>query len=63
VVLTPEVIEQAQERLKEGEDPAEVARVLKINPDTLSKAIRAGRVSSPVKKKQELRSRAKASGV
>ena len=63
VVLRPEVIEQAQERLKEGEAPAEVARVLKINPDTLSKAIRAGRVSSPVKKKQELGSRAKASGV
>jgi hypothetical protein len=63
VVLTLKVIEQAQERLNGGEASAEVARGLGINPDTLSKAIRAGRLSRPVKKNPQARPRAKASGV
>jgi DNA invertase Pin-like site-specific DNA recombinase len=63
VVLRPEVIEQAQERLNEGEAAAEVARAVGVNPDTLSKAIRAGRLSRPVKKKPEPCPPAKASEV
>lgn len=62
-VLTPEVLEQAQERLNAGEAVAEVARALEINPDTLSKAIWAGRLSRPVKKNLEPRFPAKASEV
>ena len=62
-VLKPEVIEQAQERLQQGGGAAEVARVLGVNPDTLSKAIRAGRVVRPVKKKKPLSPPVKASGV
>ena len=62
-VLTPEVMVQAQERLQEGEARAGVARVLGINPDTLSKAIRAGRLVRPVKKKKPPRPPAKVSGV
>lgn len=64
VVMTAEVIEQAQERLNAGEAAGEVARGLGINPETLSKAIQAGRLSRPVKKKKpELGFRARASGV
>jgi transposase-like protein len=62
-VLTPEVLEQAQERLNAGEAVAEVARALEINPDTLSKAIWAGRLSRPVKKNREPCFPAKASAV
>jgi DNA invertase Pin-like site-specific DNA recombinase len=62
-VLKPEVLEQAQERLNAGEAVAEMARALGINPDTLSKAIWAGRLSRPAKKNLEPRSPAKASEV
>ena len=51
VVMTAEVIEQAQQRLNEGEAGGEVARGLGINSETLSKAIQAGRLSRPVKKR------------
>ena len=61
-VLKPEVIEQAQARLQAGEARAEVARALGIKPDTLSKALRAGRLVSG-KKKKPPRLPAKASGV
>jgi len=63
VVLKPEVIEQAQQRLNEGEAAGEVARALEIKADTLTKAIRAGRLVRPVKKKAEAPSPAKASEV
>lgn len=62
-VLKAEVIEQAQERLNEAQAPAAVAQALGIKPDTLSKAIRAGRLLRPVKKKKRPRPPAKASGV
>ncbi len=62
-VLTAEVIEQAQQRLNEGEASGEVAGGLGINPETLSKAIRAGRLVRPVKKKPEPRPPVKVSGV
>lgn len=62
-VLTPEVLGQAQERLQEGKATTEVARAVGINPETLSKAIQAGRLSRPPKKKLRARPRVKASGV
>jgi transposase-like protein/helix-turn-helix protein len=49
-VLTPEVLQQAQSILDTGLDPAEVANQLEVKPDTLGKAIRAGRLHQ-VKKK------------
>ena len=62
-VLKAEVIEQAQERLNEAQAPAAVAQALGIKADTLSKAIRAGRLLRPVKKEKWPRPPAKASGV
>lgn len=50
-VLTDSVLEQAQSQLDTGHEPRMVADLLGIKPDTLSKAIRAGRLRKPVKKK------------
>jgi transposase len=49
-VLTPVVLAEAQQLLDEGLEPAEVADQLEIKRDTLSKAVRAGRLHRPVKK-------------
>ena len=49
-VLTPEVLEQAQQLLNDGLEPNEVANQLAIKPDTFSKAIRAKRLHKTVKK-------------
>ncbi len=49
--LTPTVIEQAQQLLSEYEEVADIALKLDIKPDTLSKAIRAGRLHKPLKKR------------
>ena len=49
-VLTPAAIAEAQPLLDEGLESAAVAERLGIKPDTLSKAIRAGRLHRPVKK-------------
>jgi len=46
-VMTPEVIQQAQQRFKEGQSKAEVARELDIPYDALRKAIDQGRVELP----------------
>lgn len=46
-VMTPEVIQQAQQRFQEGGSRAEVARELGIRYDTLRKAIDQGRVELP----------------
>ena len=40
-----------QERLDEGLEISEVAEQLAVKPNTLAKAIRAGRLHKPVKKK------------
>jgi transposase-like protein len=50
-VLTPGVMAEAQRLLDEGLEPADVARRLDILPDTLSKAVRAGRLHKRAKKK------------
>lgn len=50
-ILTPTVIEQVQQLLSEHEEVADIATKLNIKADTLSKAIRAGRLHKPAKKK------------
>ena len=49
-VLTPEVLIEAQRLLDDGLESAEVADRLGVKRDTLSKAVRAGRLHKPVKK-------------
>ena len=50
-VLTEEVLKQAQERLDEGWETSAVAEQLGVKRDTLAKAISAGRLHKPAKKK------------
>jgi len=50
-VLTAEVLERAQELLAQGQPRTGVAKELGIKLDTLSKAVRAGRLVEPSKKK------------
>jgi transposase-like protein len=54
-VLTPPVLAQAQQLLDDGVATAQVAERLGVKPDTLSKAVRAGRLHPPVKKTLALR--------
>lgn len=49
-VLTETVMAQAQSQLDAGQSPRAVAAVLELKPDTLIKAIRAGRLRGAVKK-------------
>ena len=49
-VLIDAVVVEAEELLAEGASEAEVAEKLALKPNTLHKAIRAGRVRSPLKK-------------
>jgi len=49
-VLTETVMAQAQSQLDAGTSARAVAALLEIKPDTLIKAIRAGRLRVPVKK-------------
>ena len=49
-VLTPAVLAEAQQLLDDGLETAAVAERLGVKPDTLSKAVRAGRLHKPVKK-------------
>jgi hypothetical protein len=51
-ILTPTVIEQAQQFLSDHEEVADIATKLGIKVNTLSKAIRAGRLLSSLKKRQ-----------
>ena len=50
-VLTPGVMAGAQALLDEGLETAEVAKRLGLKPDTLSKAVRAGRLHKHAQKK------------
>lgn len=50
-VLTVPVLAQAQQLLDEGLETAQVAERLGVKPDTLSKAVRAGRLHQISKKK------------
>lgn len=61
-VLTPEVVTHAQTLLAEGHARAAVAKTLALKPDTLSKAVRAGRLVEP-KKKETKRPARKATAV
>jgi len=49
-VLTPEVLQQAQEKLDAGVSAAEMAKELGLKPNTVQKAIRAGRLHETKKK-------------
>ncbi len=49
-VLTPAVLAEAQQLFDEGLETTEVANRLGVKRDTLSKAVRAGRVHKAVKK-------------
>ena len=49
-VLTPAVLAEARRLFDEGLETPEVADRLGVKRDTLSKAVRAGRVHKPVKK-------------
>ena len=51
-VLTESVLAQAQQLLDTGRETAEVADELGVKRDTLSKAVRAGRLHKPAKKKR-----------
>jgi len=53
-VLTPPVLEMAQQLLDDGLETYETADQLGIKRDTLSKAVRAGRLHKPVKKKSSV---------
>lgn len=50
-VLTEPVLAQAQSHLDAGMSPREVASTLALKADTLLKAIRAGRLRAPLKKR------------
>ena len=55
-VLTPSVIKQAQQLLSEHEEVGNISLKLNIKPDTLSKAIRAGKLYKLAKKKIQMTS-------
>lgn len=55
-ILTPTVLEQVQQYLSNHEEVADIATKLDIKVNTLSKAIRAGRLHKPAKKKTVLTS-------
>lgn len=50
-VLTPLVVQKAEELFQQGQERNAVARQLGIKSDTLRKAIQDGRISEPIKKK------------
>jgi hypothetical protein len=50
-VLTAPVLTAAQQLLDDGMATAQVAERLEVKPDTLSKAVRAGRLHQAAKKK------------
>ncbi len=52
VVLTAAVLAKAQQQLDAGSEIAEVAAELAIKADTLRKAVAAGKLHCPVKKKR-----------
>jgi transposase len=54
-VLRAQVLSEAQELLDEGLETSEVAEQLGVKRDTLAKAIRAGRLHKPAKKKTSTR--------
>lgn len=54
-VLVDAVVAKAEELLAEGVSAAKVAADLQMKPNTLQKAIRAGRIRTPVKKKPHWR--------
>lgn len=56
-VLTPEIMEEAQRLLHEGVSKEDVAEALGVKKDTLSKAVRDGRLVAHKKKAKKQRPR------
>lgn len=54
-VLTPPVLEKAQELLDAGRSIPEAAKKLPLKADTLRKAVRAGKLHKPQKKMKPAR--------
>jgi len=52
-VLTPPVLEKAQEMLDKGAGLPEVASALQLRSNTVAKALRAGRLHHPLKKTKQ----------
>lgn len=52
-VLTPEVLEQVQHLLDEEQSIPDIAKELGLKADTLHKALRAGKLHRPSKKRRE----------
>ena len=50
-VLTEDVIEKIQQRLNNKNSIADIAMELNLKPNTIDKAVRAGRLHNPFKKK------------
>lgn len=50
-VLTPSVIQEVQELLNKGQSTPDIARKLNLKSDTLRKAVLAGRLQLPEKKR------------
>lgn len=50
-VLTPDVLQEVQNLLDLGDAIPDIAEKLQLKPNTLSKAVRAGRLHLPLKKK------------
>jgi hypothetical protein len=46
-VLTPDVVRQVQRQLDEGQSTDQIARQMNLKPNTLDKAVRAGRLHRP----------------
>ena len=53
-VLTESVLIQAQQMLDEGKTVSDVASALEIKSNTLAKAVVAGRLHKPIKKKSKI---------
>jgi transposase-like protein len=54
-VLTPQILAQVQEKLDDGDTIPEIARTLDLKADTLHKAVRAGKLHKPQKKRTDHR--------
>lgn len=51
-VLTAEVLQEAQKLLSQGQARSTVAKTLGLKRDTLSQAVRGGRLAEPLKKRK-----------
>ncbi len=62
-VLTPDVMDRAQEMLNHGKSRSEICEALKLKPDTLYRSIYGGRLVEPVKNSERVVSKSKRSAL